>query len=236
MDADEIGALTFDCYGTLIDWEAGLLSVLRRWASRRGAGASDDELLEAFARAESRAEQVQPFRLYPDVLRAAHAQIARDLGVAPEADAADELARSVGAWRPFRDTVPALERLARRFPLVVVSNVDRRSFARTRRLLEVDFAAVVTAEDVGAYKPDPRMFVRALEVLRGLGVEARAVVHVAQSLYHDHVPAKALGLRTAWVDRRRGRSGSGATSAAATAVGPDCTVGSLEELARLLVP
>jgi FMN phosphatase YigB (HAD superfamily) len=117
---------------------------------------------------------------------------------------------------------------------VIVSNVDRASFARTNAQLKVEFDAIITAEEVGAYKPDHRMFQRAFEVLAGMGIERHEILHVAQSLYHDHVPAKALSMTTAWVDRRRGRKGAGATPVPVESVVPDITVGSVKELTGLL--
>jgi len=116
---------------------------------------------------------------------------------------------------------------------MVVSNVDRTSFARTAQVLEVEFDAVVTAEDAGAYKPNPRMFDCAFEIARAWGIGPDSILHVAQSLYHDHLPAKQLGLRTLWVDRRKGKSGAGATPPPPGEVKPDWVVGSLAELVKL---
>ncbi|HET9482091.1 MAG TPA: HAD-IA family hydrolase, partial [Candidatus Polarisedimenticolia bacterium] len=225
-------ALTFDCYGTLVDWERGLLEVLRPWAVRHRPSTTDASLLEAFARAEPVAESRNPDWPYPEILRSAHTLMARDLGLPEDEAAADEIAASVGQWPAFPDTVEALARLQRRYLLAVVSNVDRVSFEATRRRLGIEFGAVITAQDVGAYKPDLRMFRRALDELSRRAIEPHAVLHVAQSLYHDHVPAKRLGLCTVWVDRRRGREGGGATPVPAGAVRPDWTVSSLAELAQ----
>ncbi len=226
-------ALSFDCYGTLIDWERGILAILRPWAAREGVAASDEELLDAFARAETLCQRESPRRLYPDILRAVHARIAERWGKASRAQDADALANSIGDWPAFPDTAASLAQLERWHRLVVVSNVDRASFARTQEQLGVKFDAVVTAEEVGAYKPDAAMFRRALEVVAGWGIARREVLHVAQSLYHDHAPAKALGLATVWVHRRRGKAGWGATPAPASAAQPDWEVGDLAELAAL---
>jgi len=225
--------LTFDCYGTLVDWEAGILGVLRPWAGRAGIVAGDEELLAAFADAETRVQQAMPRALYPDVLRGVHARIAAHWGKLADASDADALAESVGDWPAFADSPAALARLKRHHKLVIVSNIDRASFARSQKKLGVEFDAVVTAEEVGAYKPDLRMFRRALEVVGAWGVTPRQVLHVAQSLYHDHVPAKALGLATVWVNRRSGRSGGGAAPAPSTPVQPDLEVASLAALAAL---
>jgi len=234
MDPATIQALTFDCYGTLVDWESGILSILRPWARREGVAGGDEALLQAFAEAEPHCEAASPGSPYPEILRAVHGRIADALGRARDSSAADALAGSVGDWPPFDDTPGALRRLAGRFRLAVISNVDRASFARTARRLGVPLDAVITAEEVGAYKPDPRMFLRAFEELRSLGIAREGIVHVAQSLYHDHAPARELGLRTVWVDRRHGRAGQGATPPAPAGVTPDLTVTSLAELADRL--
>jgi 2-haloacid dehalogenase len=233
MRLADFRVLTFDCYGTLVDWEAGILSVLRPWAARAGIAADDAALLVAFAAAESEAEHAQPGAAYPEILRATHAGIARRLGANPDPAAADVLGRSVGDWPLFSDTTDALRRLQRRRKLVVVSNVDRASFARTHSKLGVTMDAVVTAEEVGAYKPDLRMFVRALEVAGQWGASKSQVLHVAQSLYHDHVPAKKLGLATVWVMRASAAGELGATRDPGVAVKPDLIVSSLAELADL---
>ncbi len=223
MKFDDFRVLTFDCYGTLIDWETGILAVLRPWAARVGISAADAEILGAFGEAESAAEHELPKALYPEVLRATHERIAKHFGVEGDFKAADFLGRSVGDWPAFADTSEALKRLQRRFKLIVVSNVDRESFARTQKRLGINFDAVVTAEEVGAYKPDVKMFLRAMEVAKGFGAERENILHVAQSLYHDHVPAKSFGLRhglgaaaqqtrRAWSDERAGsgcEAGSG---------------------------
>lgn len=226
-------ALTFDCYGTLIDWESGILEVLRPWAARHGLAPNDAELLDAFAEAETACQQATPQALYPDILRAVHARIAARWGKPLPADEAKLLAESVGSWPAFADTVPALERLQRWHRLVIVSNIDRGSFARTQEKLGVLWDAVITAEEVGAYKPDVRMFRRALEVVAQWDIRPDQVLHVAQSLYHDHIPAKALGLKTVWVNRRRGSAGWGATPPPAENVAPDVVVETLAELVKL---
>jgi 2-haloacid dehalogenase len=234
MDAwSSVRALTFDCYGTLVDWERGIVSVLRPWAERSGVRAGDEDLLEAFARAEPVCERERPSAPYPEILRAVADRIAAEFDRPSDAGLAAALAGSVGSWPPFPDSAAALARLSSRFALVVVSNVDRASFAGSQRQLGAPFAAVVTAEEVGVYKPDPRMFLRGLEVLEKMGVDRSGVVHVAQSLYHDHAPALALGLRTVWVDRREGRPSQGATPPAPPGVRPTWTVGSLAALADL---
>jgi 2-haloacid dehalogenase len=234
MKFDDFRMLTFDCYGTLIDWETGILEVLRPWAARAGISATDAEILGAFSEAESAAEHDLPKALYPDVLRATHGRIAKHFGVASDMSSADLLGRSVGEWPAFADTADALKRLQRQFKLVVVSNVDRESFARTQKKLGINFDAVVTAEEVGAYKPDAKMFLRAMEVAKEFGAERENILHVAQSLYHDHVPAKSFGLRTVWVQRPSKRGEFGATRDPGVDVKPDLVVHSMKELADVI--
>ncbi len=233
MDFRIAKAFTFDCYGTLIDWEFGIGAVLQEWAKSQHLTVRVEPLLAAYAEAEARCESRYPDLPYSQLLRMVHREIAELFDLEHNEDFERELSHSVGSWPPFPDTVAALTQLKKTHKLVIVSNVDRRSFAETASQLKVDFDAVVTAEEVGAYKPDRRMFERALSVLEELGVAKHEIVHVAQSLYHDHVPAKAIGLRTVWVDRRSGRGG-GAARAPDVDVRPDLTVESLAQLAELV--
>ena len=232
MRLSDFAALTFDCYGTLIDWEAGILAALRPWAARHGVTATDAALLEAFAGAESRREAESPDALYPEILAAALGDIAAQLGV----DAAPGEARAFGAsvkdWPAFPDSPDALAYLKRHYKLVIVSNIDRESFRRSNVRLGVEFDHVVTAQDVESYKPALGHFDAALAWLARAGVSKDRVLHVAQSLYHDHVPAKRLGLKTVWVNRRAG-AGWGATMPPPAAVTPDWEVPTLAALAEL---
>ena len=234
MRLHDAKALTFDCYGTLIDWERGILDALRPWIHRDGLILDDARLLEEFGKAESRIERDNPTVPYTDILGHVHHALARTFGLAEDIDEASRFAESVGDWPPFPDTIEALRDLQTRFKLVIVSNTDHASFKKTQRRLGIAFDAVVVAEDVGAYKPDHRMFLRAFEVISELGVDRGHVVHVAQSLYHDHVPAKELNLTSVWVDRYRGARGPGATPSVIAEVHPDYTVTSLRELVELI--
>jgi 2-haloacid dehalogenase len=185
--------LTFDCYGTLIDWEAGLLGYLRPLLARYDVHAIDDFVLEAFAAIEP---QVQAGGgNYRDVLTEVVRRLGCKLAFTPDEAAAAGLADSIAQWPPFPDSVRALQLLARNYQLAVLSNVDDDLFEHSRRVLGAPFATIVTAQRVGAYKPDPRMF----ETLMG-EVEG-PILHVAQSRWHDIVPATALGLDTVWIDR-----------------------------------
>jgi 2-haloacid dehalogenase len=233
---DDFDALSFDCYGTLIDWEAGIAVALAPWAERRQLPATPDELVAAFAAIETGVQTETPSLRYPDVL----AETMRRIGQRLDAPVTDEEARafgaSVGAWPAFADSPAALARLATRYRLIILSNVDRASFAGSAARLGVEFDLVVTAQDVGAYKPSRRSFPALLERVNEIGVTRDRLLHVAQSLYHDHEPAQALGLRTVWIDRQHDREGFGASPAPGRAVTPDWRFTSMAELADAAVP
>ncbi|HUI18277.1 MAG TPA: haloacid dehalogenase type II [Alphaproteobacteria bacterium] len=229
--------LTFDCYGTLIDWERGILAELRPWAARYGIRADDDTLLTAFGEAEAACEAATPGKLYPAILGDVLGRLAERWNVPLEPQDAVAFGGSVGRWPVFPDSVEALQYLKAHFKLVIISNVDRASFAKSRERLGVVFDRVITAEDVGSYKPNIRNFEFALaDIKKALGVEKPRVLHAAQSIFHDIVPAKSLGLATLWVNRRKGRPGWGATPPPrvdAEAMRPDFEVASLAELTTL---
>ena len=211
LDLTTYKALSFDCYGTLIDWEAGIAAVLSSWAREEGLDLTDEELLLAYADKEAAVERETPTALYPDVLATAFRRTGDDLGRPVTDEWAQRLGSSVPDWPAFADSADALARLADHYELIILSNVDRDGFAGSNKHLHGDFAAVITAEDVGAYKPAGNHF-RALDTrLAELGVERTALLHVAQSLFHDHVPAKREGLRSVWINRRHDRPGWGAT-------------------------
>ena len=203
----DVDALTFDCYGTLIDWEAGIARGLGAMLASQGITAEVEELLERFAGHET-ALEAGPYRRYREILAEAGRRIGRDYGVEPSDDAVEAFGASVGEWPAFPDSAAALARLAERFRLGVITNCDDDLFAQSNRRLGVTFDWIVTAEQAGSYKPDPRNFELAFE---RIDVPRERIVHVAQSLFHDHVPAKALGMTTVWIDRRRDRPGFGAT-------------------------
>jgi 2-haloacid dehalogenase len=211
VDLTEYDALSFDCYGTLIDWEAGILAVLRPWADAARLGVADEELLAAYAAQETAVQTERPADRYPAVLADAFRRAGAGLGAAVDDDWAVRLGGSVPDWPAFPDSADALARVAGHYRLIVVSNVHRDGFAGSNRHLGGDFAAIITAEDVGAYKPAEPHF-RALDAtLAELGVPRDRLLHVAQSLFHDHVPAKREGLSSVWINRRAGRDGWGAT-------------------------
>jgi 2-haloacid dehalogenase len=209
MRVSDFKVLTFDCYGTLIDWEAGLAAALAALLARAGVGR--EAALEAFAEAESRQEADTPAMRYADILSHVYRTLAARWGVAASGAEAIAFGGSVKDWPAFADTAAALAYLARHYKLVILSNVDRASFAGSAPKLGVAFDAVYTAEEIGSYKPDPHNFAYLLARLAEKGIERKDILHVAQSLFHDHVPAEDAGLVSAWIDRRAKVQGGGAT-------------------------
>jgi 2-haloacid dehalogenase len=214
-------AISFDCYGTLIDWETGLAAVLGPWARSHGLELDDQALLTAYGRHEAREETAHPRALYPDIVARSFSALGRELEAEVAEEDAQRLARSVPDWPPFADSAEALAALGKRFKLIILSNVDRDSFAGSARQLGASFDAVLTAQDVGCYKPSRRNFDTLLAQAKRMGVGEGRLVHAAQSLFHDHVPAKRARLPTVWINRRQGRPGWGATPAPSATVVPD---------------
>jgi 2-haloalkanoic acid dehalogenase type II len=201
----DYAVLTFDCYGTLIDWESGIWDALQPLLMANGRDdVNRDDGLRLFARMEHAQEDASPDLLYPLLLRRVHASIAAELGLATTAELDAAFGDSVPHWPAFPDTADALRELKRHFKLAILSNVNRDGFAASNRKLGVSFDAVYTAEDIGSYKPSPRNFEYMLAHLEtDLGLTARDVLHTAQSLMHDHVQACTFGLANAWIDRQR---------------------------------
>jgi len=224
---DSYEILSFDCYGTLIDWEAGILSALAPLLSRHGRSVPEETLLAAFGELESAAEQA-PYRTYAAVLGEVVDGLGRRFGFAPDPADRRVLAASLASWPPFPDTAGALRALKSKYRLGIISNIDDDLFAGTARSLGIEFDWVVTARQVGSYKPSLENFRQALA---RFGAPKDKVLHVAQSLFHDIAPARSLGLSTVWVNRRLGRSGPGATPAASAR--PDLEVADLQSLAVL---
>jgi 2-haloalkanoic acid dehalogenase type II len=224
-------ALSFDCYGTLIDWEAGLATVLGPWARVRGLGLSGEELLAAYSAHEGRAEAGHPGEPYPAILARSLRGLGRELGARVSDEDEAQIARSVPDWPAFPDSREALADLAGRYRLIILSNVDRESFAGSAKRLGVTFSSVITAQDVGSYKPSPRNFGALLAETDRLGVPRGRLLHVAQSLFHDHVPAQRAGLPTVWINRRHDRPGWGATPEPPAPVRPDWEFPSLRAFA-----
>jgi len=229
MDFSQFECLTFDCYGTLIDWETGLLSALKPILEGHHRQLSDDAILELYGTIEAQIESGDylPYRL---VLQRVTQRLGARLSFPLYEGEATALAESLKHWPPFPDTVEALKRLKSRFKLAIISNTDDDLFADTAKLLEVPFDCVITAQQVKSYKPSHRNFERALEVI---GLPKEKVLHCAQSVFHDVVPAKKLGIANVWVNRRTGKQGGGATKVATET--PDATVASMKELADLVL-
>jgi 2-haloalkanoic acid dehalogenase type II len=200
----DFSALTFDCYGTLIDWESGIWDALQPLIQASGRDEiTRGEALEAFAEVESGQEAATPGMLYPEILIRVHASFAERFGLETSAEMDRAFGGSLPHWPAFPDTADALRILKTHYKLVILSNVNREGFAASARKLGVAFDAVYTAEDVGSYKPDPRNFTYMLERLADEhGLAPGDILHTAQSLFHDHVPAKAAGLARAWIDRQ----------------------------------
>jgi 2-haloacid dehalogenase len=231
VDLRDFDVLSFDCYGTLIDWEAGIAAVLRRWATAHGLDGTDEELLTAYSTHEAQAEADHPTDLYPRILARAMRALGDDLGVTVGDDETEALAVSVPDWPAFPDSADALQRLSRRYKLIILSNVDRASFAGSSERLGVRFTSILTAQDIGSYKPSPRNFEALTHEVERLGIAEGRLLHVAQSLFHDHVPAKAAGLPTVWINRRSDNPGWGATPAPGAEVVPDWTFPSMAAFA-----
>jgi 2-haloalkanoic acid dehalogenase type II len=207
----DFAVLTFDCYGTLIDWETGISTALQPWLSRQGLTLTSSTVLETFAQHESAQQAETPTMRYTELLATVHKRLARHWHIPANDAEAEAFARSVADWPAFPDSVPALQYLKAHYQLVILSNVDRLGFAASNRKLQVTFDAIYTAEDIGSYKPARRNFTYMLERLAAQGVSPSHLLHTAQSLFHDHVPATALGLATCWIDRRHAQAGHGAT-------------------------
>ncbi|MCS6879071.1 MAG: HAD-IA family hydrolase [Geminicoccaceae bacterium] len=231
MQLDRIAVLSFDCYGTLVDWERGILDALSPWRARTGLAVDDEALLAAFAEEEAAQERETPSLRYDLLLARVGARLGRRFGAPMREDEQRAFGASVGDWPPFPDSAEALARLARAVPLVVLSNVDEASIRRSAARLGDPFAALLTAEAIGSYKPDLRNFAYLLGFVRGRGWPREGLAHVAQSLFHDHVPAAAVGIPSIWIDRRAGRPG-GATPPPARPVAPALRFPDLASFAR----
>ena len=228
MDFGRYEVVSFDCYGTLIDWESGIVSGLRPILSAHGVDATDEEILALHARTEHRLQSASrpgAYVKYRDVLGEEVREAGRRWGFEPTPSEVRALADSLRHWKPFPDTIEALRALKERYKLAIVSNVDDGLFALTACRLEVEFDWIVTAEQAGTYKPSPNNFRVALE---RIGVQPRRLLHAAESLFHDVAPAKELGLSTVWVHRRKEKGGFGATPPAEAE--PDLEVPDLESL------
>ena len=227
--------LTFDCYGTLIDWESGIWDAFQPLVMRHGREeVTRGVALEAFARFESRHEAEAPALRYPEVLARVHRSVAESFGLETSAGLDADFGASVPHWPAFPDTADALRVLRRQFRLVILSNVHRDGIAASNRKLGVEFDAIYTAEDIGSYKPADANFAYLLSHVKAdLGMDRSDILHAAQSLRHDHAPANRFGLANAWIDRQRLSAGGGwgATGQVKTRPATDFVFFSLEEMA-----
>lgn len=231
IDFTRFKACTFDCYGTLIDWDTGISELVRPWLADMDSQVPPDLVVSTFALMQARHQQTRPALLYPEVLRRSWRDIEEQFGWDENLAHATAFAQSVPSWPPFSDTVESLRYLARHYRLGILSNVDNASLAGTLKLLEVPFAFTVTAEDVGSYKPGLAHFEEAFRRLAATGIRKDEILHIAQSKHHDMIPGRHLGLTTVWVNRRYGKKCTGATLAATAE--PTLTVNSLAELVAL---
>lgn len=229
-DFESYEVVSFDCYGTLIDWESGIWTALMPWAERHGL--TRDPLIADFGRLETGIQQENPTAAYPTVLARVLHTIADERRIPVATSEARAFGRSVGDWPSFADTAAALNTLKERFRLVILSNVDLESFSRSNTRLGVEFDLVLTSEEIGTYKPALRNFEVLMARVEDLGVPTSRLLHVAESLYHDHGPATSLGLSSVWIDRRQGRVGAGATPQPGAEVSPDWTFPSMAAFAK----
>ena len=228
MRVSDFEALTFDVYGTLIDWEPHIIAFFRAWAARSGVEAADSELLTQFDRARAHYQQQPPALPYPEVLRSAYAYVCNHWRTTVDVPEQEAFAASVADWQPFPDTVEGLAYLKRHVKLGALSNIDDRSLSFSIEKMRVEFDIVVTAERAGAYKPSYRHFVLALNDLGALGIAPAKLLHVGQSLRADIRPANSLGIASSWIQRAErtlGATGHGAEFAV-----PDATFPTLAEL------
>ncbi len=230
MNFDQFSHITFDCYGTLVDWETGILRAMLPLLSRSGAAPSEEHVLDLYTQLEV-IEEALPYRPYRDILMTVAGRIGEATGVTLSARDRQVLPDSIADWPAFDDTVHALQRLKSRFKLVILSNIDDDLFAQTRPRLGVEFDEVITAQQVRAYKPRRAHFD---EALRRLAVPRDQILHVAQSLYHDHVPAQELGFSTIRIDRPSRVPGTGLSPQAS--VQPNLVMADLASVAEAACP
>jgi len=230
LDFNQFEVVSFDCYGTLIDWESGILPVLKQLLSSRDIDLSDDGTLEMFAEFESELEKDQSnYIKYRQILQEVVEKLGQRFNFEPTETELNSLADSVKNWQPFPDTVAALAALKQKYKLAVISNIDDDLFAGTAKHLQVELDWVITAEQVRSYKPSTRNFESAID---RMGIAPEKLLHVAQSLYHDIVPAASMGISTVWVNRRQGKAGFGATLPASAQ--PDLEVPDLKTLVEAI--
>lgn len=208
IDFNKYKILTFDCYGTLIDWESGILTALKPVLLNHNINLNDNYILELYAEFESEIEKGE-FVEYKEVLRKIMKKLGNKFGFTLSSFEEGCLTDSLKDWKPFPDTVEALQNLKKKFNLAIISNIDNDLFAFSAQHLNVKFDYIITAEQVKSYKPSLKNFKFAIDKI---GIAPEKILHIAQSIYHDIIPAKTLGLSTIWVNRRKGKEGAGNAS------------------------
>lgn len=230
LQFDRYEVLTFDCYGTLIDWEQGILTAMKPLLATRNVNLDERQILELFAEFEPELERRSPDITYREILQGVVKKFGDRFNFNPSKEELNSLPESIKNWLPFPDTVEALKLLKQRFKLGIISNVDDDLFAYSAQHLQVEFDWIITAKQAKSYKPSPNNFKLAFEKI---GLPTDKILHVAQSIYHDIVPARSLGLSTVWVNRRVGKEGFGATKAAEEK--PNLEVLNLQILAEIIL-
>lgn len=232
MKLTDFKVLTFDCYGTLIDWESGMLAALEPLTATLAEKLEPDQVLQAHARHESDQQRLTPSMPYSELLSIVYKRLADEWGRSTTVQACEQYGQSVGNWPAFADSVEALKYLKNHYKLVILSNVDRKSFKLSQQRLEVEFDAVLTAEDVGTYKPSDRNFQCMIDHLESISLTKKDILHTAESLFHDHVPANRHKLASCWIYRRHNQEGYGATMDPGAMPRIDFKFNSMAELAQ----
>lgn len=232
MKLTDFKALSFDCYGTLIDWETGMVEALTPLTSKVDKQLSRDEILEAHARHESSQQSQTPNKVYRDLLPIVYRRLAEEWRVSVSWDECYSYGQSVKNWPAFPDSANALQYLTKHYKLIILSNVDNESFVGSHKKLNVEFDAIYTAEDVGSYKPSDKNFDYMLDKLKTLGIEKGDILHTAESMFHDHVPANRYGLASCWIYRRHDKDGYGATMPPENAPKYDFQFNSMADLVK----
>jgi putative hydrolase of the HAD superfamily len=232
MNLRDFQVLTFDCYGTLIDWETGMVNALVPLTNKLAGRLTRDKILEAHARHESNQQQQTPTKRYRELLAIVYRRLAEEWNLSVSWDECVMYGNSIKAWPAFPDTVDALRYLKQFYKLVILSNVDNESFAASNERLGVEFDAIYTAEDIGSYKPSDSNFEYMLSMLKSRGYEKSDILHTAESMFHDHAPANRHGLASCWIYRRYEQVGFGATMHPGEIPHYDFCFHSMEEMAE----
>ncbi|NET26729.1 haloacid dehalogenase type II [Okeania sp. SIO1I7] len=228
MNLENFEIVSFDCYGTLIDWESGIITVLKNLIANHQINISPQQILEMFAKFESEAEAGEYIK-YREVLKQVVEKIGKELNFQPTESELNSLANSIKNWQPFPDTITALQTLKQKYRIAIISNIDDDLFTDTAKHLQIEFDFVITAQQIKSYKPSQKNFKTAIKKME---ITPEKLLHIAQSIYHDIVPAKAMGLSTIWVNRRQEKEGLGATLPASEK--PDLEVPDLKTLVDLI--